>query len=585
MSLFNYWWKYFLAYPATLIGILAISLPTLAQETLKLEEFNNNWLETIEIPNNFDGVVFSATDGVEEIVKKTERNKFKFKSNKLKKSKVETNYGLKQINSVNQLSDVQPTDWAYEALKNLVETYGVIQGYPNGTFKGNRAMTRYEFAAALNAALERITQLVNEGNAVTKDDLMTLQKLQEDFTKELTALKGRVSTLESRTALMEMLQFSTTTKLQGQAVFALNSGGQNGSGQDPNTIFFGRVRLNLNTSFTGKDRLLTQIQAFTSLGTTRISGSPGLGFDAADTLADKSSGLFYSAGSPGFANGFELNRLSYTFPVGDDIKIAFFPRGFATDYIDSNKYASRQGDRVDNFSTESLTNNILLFALDNPSAGAAVTWRPGQGVITLRAVYTAQDATVPFPTGIVTGNDPNLPPTSITDVYTNPNGDKRGGLFGDPYIGYVEAEFAPSDSFTLRLQYADGSQGGSQFSTLGVNFDLTLSPQFGAFGRFGYSPEFLPIPIPGIKPVYWQFGLAFNDLINEGDMAGVAVAQPLIFQHPLVNGTQTNFEAFYNFKVNDSIRVTPLVQVIVDPLDRSDKGTIFTGTLRTVFSF
>ena len=51
-----------------------------------------------------------------------------------------------------KFSDVYPTDWAYQALAGLVETYGCVAGYPNGTFRGNRAMTRYEAAALLNAS-------------------------------------------------------------------------------------------------------------------------------------------------------------------------------------------------------------------------------------------------------------------------------------------------------------------------------------------------------------------------------------------------------------------------------------------------
>ena len=57
-----------------------------------------------------------------------------------------------QVTSVTQFSDVYPTDWAYQALAGLVETYGCVAGYPNGTFRGNRAMTRFEAAALLNAA-------------------------------------------------------------------------------------------------------------------------------------------------------------------------------------------------------------------------------------------------------------------------------------------------------------------------------------------------------------------------------------------------------------------------------------------------
>ena len=62
---------------------------------------------------------------------------------------------MDQVTSVTQLSDVQPTDWAFQALQSLVERYGCIAGYPDGTYKGNRAMTRFEFAAGLNACLDK----------------------------------------------------------------------------------------------------------------------------------------------------------------------------------------------------------------------------------------------------------------------------------------------------------------------------------------------------------------------------------------------------------------------------------------------
>ena len=48
---------------------------------------------------------------------------------------------LEQVTSVTQFADVVPTDWPYQALVNLVETYGCVAGYPNGSFRGNRAMT------------------------------------------------------------------------------------------------------------------------------------------------------------------------------------------------------------------------------------------------------------------------------------------------------------------------------------------------------------------------------------------------------------------------------------------------------------
>ena len=53
------------------------------------------------------------------------------------------------VTSVSQLSDVRPTDWAFTALQSLVERYGCIAGYPDRTFRGKQATSRYEFAAGL----------------------------------------------------------------------------------------------------------------------------------------------------------------------------------------------------------------------------------------------------------------------------------------------------------------------------------------------------------------------------------------------------------------------------------------------------
>ena len=584
MKTLKYWWKFLLSEPLALVAILVIATPALAIEIPEEEQIDYSTTVSSKasiFKSNFSDKTsktstFSVDYDLDSFSEISPKEKVKKDGEQIFN---ETTH-LKQINSVNQLSDVRPTDWAFQALRSLVERYGVIQGYPDGTFRGRRAMTRYEFAAGLSAALERVSQLAGSGQ-VSQDDLITLQRLQQEFSKELETLRGRLDNLETRTTILEALQFSTTTKLQGQVIFAINGGGQTGDdGQDANTIFFSRVRLNLNTSFSGKDLLLTQLQASTSTAVNRLSSSGNLGFDAADILADASSRLFYSAGSFGFANAFELSRLSYSFPVTDDLNVTIFPRGFATDYIDDNKYASRQFDRADNFSTESLVSNILFFALDQPAAGAAAFWNPGQGDFTFRAVYAAQDFSVPDPNGAAA--------TSVTSlVYGNPNGDNRGGLFGDPYIGFLELEYSPSEDLAVRLQYAGGAQGGTRFNILGANFDYTFSDNFGVFGRFGYAADFLPIPFPGIEPVYWEAGLAFPNLIHEGDLAGIAIAQPLIFQSsdPDVTGTQTNIEAFYNFKVSDNIRVTPLVQVIRHPLNNADSGTIFTGSLRTVFSF
>ncbi|MFN9359969.1 MAG: iron uptake porin, partial [Pseudanabaena sp.] len=123
------------------------------------------------------------------------------------------------VTSVSQLSDVKPTDWAFTALQSLVERYGCIAGYPDRTFRGKQATSRYEFAAGLNACLDKINEIISAGLAdkVSKQDLATLQKLQEEFAAELATLRGRVGGSPS-------LQATTTTGfVNGQSdIFAAN---------------------------------------------------------------------------------------------------------------------------------------------------------------------------------------------------------------------------------------------------------------------------------------------------------------------------------------------------------------------------
>ena len=115
-----------------------------------------------------------------------------------------------QVTSITQFSDVQPTDWAYQAL-TLIERYGCVAGYP-GSFRGNCAMTRYEAAALLNACLGRITEVTDE-----------LKRLMKEFERERAILKGRVAGLEARVGELEATQFSTTTKIQGDYYWAVGA--------------------------------------------------------------------------------------------------------------------------------------------------------------------------------------------------------------------------------------------------------------------------------------------------------------------------------------------------------------------------
>ncbi|HHP7229556.1 MAG TPA: iron uptake porin, partial [Xenococcaceae cyanobacterium] len=106
---------------------------------------------------------------------------------------------MSQVTNVNQLRDVSPSDWAYEALRGLVERYGCIAGYPNQTYRGNQALTRYEFAAGLNSCLNQLERLIASSEAIVREDLDTINRLTQEFEAELATLGGRLDSLESRT--------------------------------------------------------------------------------------------------------------------------------------------------------------------------------------------------------------------------------------------------------------------------------------------------------------------------------------------------------------------------------------------------
>jgi Carbohydrate-selective porin, OprB family/S-layer homology domain len=547
-----------------------------------------------------------------------------------------------RITSVSQLSDIQPNDWAYQALLSLVERYGVIAGYPDGTFKGNRPMTRYEFAAGLNAALDKVNQLIAAGLAdkVSKEDLATLQRLQQEFSAELATLRGRVDNLEAKAAELEANQFSTTTKLTGQGIFAINAGTQSGT-DNPNAIFFSRTRINLETSFTGKDKLLTQFQAGTGSNgdaTQFLQREEGdlknRLVNAGEKLTqEKFESLFFPLNELGVSLedlGLGLGKLNTVDEVRDTLtgNIATLNLEAGASREEALQIRQDLGNRIENARK---VNNFLQINSKLDYSGADT------GLKLNRLSYTfplSEDFRVSFfpqgyasdyvdrnsfannsannfsTYGLVNNQlllakdtpgagaaiswNPGKGAFTIRGVYraeqaafagSNNSSDKQGGLFGGSNLGVAEVEYAPSKTVALRLQYSGGTQFGEDYSAVGANLEIALGEKVGIFGRFGHAFNFLG----NIQPSSWSAGLIFKDLFAQGALAGVSVGQPLIFQDKddilgLFNSTQTNYEAFYKLPVNDNISISPVLQVITDP-GNTQASTIVTGTLRTVFSF
>lgn len=482
------------------------------------------------------------------------------------------------VPSLSQLSGVQPDDWAFQALQSLAERYDLtLDDNFDVSDQENKRFSRDAFAVALNTVLQHLERRFEQQSQkqVAHEDWRILQRLQTEFASELARLQAQTIQFSKNISELEDHQFSTTTKLNGQVIFAVNAGGFSGdriiaprgatvSTAQPQATFIYRASLNLNTSFTGTDLLQVRL----------IAGSNGADDNAAGFLEPNlASTLDFSI--PG-RQALSLARAYYTFRPANDLMVTLGATMVASDYVDNNRYAKRS---FQDFSTQALVGNFVLLPRER-GAGAALTWNPGSGPFSVRAVYIAGDAANQLPE-----NQQRLGGGGAEDIRLFPTagGGAEGGLFGDPYQGVVELEYAPNRSFALRLQYSGGEVFGSHFQAVGVNGELALSDRVGLFGRYGYS-SYPNTTIGDITPNYWMFGLSFSDVLQKGAIAGIAMGQPFI-ESDVGNATQTNFEAFYNYPLSKNIRLTPLIQVILNPGNQAANSTIMTGTIRTVFSF
>ncbi|HEY9837023.1 MAG TPA: iron uptake porin, partial [Vampirovibrionales bacterium] len=293
---------------------------------------------------------------------------------------------LEQVNSVSELADVSPTDWAFQALQNLASKYNCLLGYGDGTYQGNRAMTRYEFATSLNACLEVITDRISDLD-VTDGDFDLLTRLTQDFSAELATLRSRVDNLELRTLEIEANQFSPTTKLAGEAAFTLADAFTDDV--DVETVFSNRVRLNFVTSFTGRDNLYTRLE----MGNIGNSFQPVLGTNEGRYAFDGANN-----------NTVTLNRLHYFFPLGDKLSVRIFANAGGHQFYANtlNPLLEAGGGSTGALSRFAERNPIYRFTLGG--SGLGVKYTLGNN-LEINAGYLASEAKTPISgAGLFDGN-------------------------------------------------------------------------------------------------------------------------------------------------------------------------------------
>ena len=544
-----------------------------------------------------------------------------------------------QVTSITQFSDVYPTDWAYQALSNLIERYGCVAGYPNGTYRGNRAMTRFEAAALLNACLDRVTEVTDE-----------LKRLMKEFEKELAILKGRVDGLEARVGELEATQFSTTTKLKGQATFVIgaNSFGGNaeqgaadlvmadlaranigstftdsvsfvnalGIVEDVDfanfrsgdigtkraraaaatagaTSFNYDLRLFLDTSFTGKDLLRTMLRAG-NFGNSAFGGGEYVGLTGLETAFEEPSG----------ANSVAVNRLWYQFPIGDsftatvgglvrqDDMLAVWPSAYPADTVlDFFTYAGApatynlglgQGAGIswesDDFSISAnyLSTNGFL---SDPNAGGIATDGAGSN-------GTVQIAFAPENWGLAAAYN-----------YTSENAGTLYGGNGTP-LAVLATGSGNNSSFGLSAWWSPEEAGWFPSISAGYGFNSITNDD--------------SLIYQSVDTQSWYVGLQWADAFMKGNTLGMAVGQPTFVTgidyrdaaedagfSDFVGDGNYAWEWWYQFQVTDNISVTPAIYYLSRPYgdltdgrgnvvggDRSnDTFNNFGGLLKTTFKF
>jgi len=533
---------------------------------------------------------------------------------------------LSQVTSVSQFSDVRPTDWAFQALQSLVERYGCIVGYPDKTYRGNRALTRYEFAAGLNACLDKIQELIAAATSdfVRREDLEVVKRLQEEFAAELASLRGRVEALEVRTATLEKQQFSTTTKLSGEVIFnvadtfgdratiagngigLVTAGGVTAANRTQfernftDTVFSDRVRLALDSSFTGRDRLRVRLQArntvpfsgaFTGTNMTRLS------YDGDE------------------GNAVAVDKAFYRFTLGRNVRIqidAVNAEIFDSVISTLSPFESSGQGAISRFGRFN-----PIFRSNNPSgtgsAGAAID-------VALSPQFSIQGG-------------------YFADTASNDPGTKNGLLNGN-FTAFGQIVFRPSRTFDIGFSYArsyfpgtaptnlfnqaapnvTGSTGtayasnpfngeATQIDALSAQLQWRVAPRLTVGGWYGYSFANTARSAfnADARIQNWAAFVGFPDLGGRGNLGGILFGmQPRVTDTtfrgrfttgPLAGQFNPNtrrridedaplhLEAFYRYRLNDNISITPGVFVLFNPEGQSANATQYVGVVRTTFTF
>ncbi len=569
-------------------------------------------------------LTFPAFASEVEINQATKTNQSSF--SKIVPNPATNSENIGQLNSVSQLSDVKPTDWAFQALQSLIERYGCSIGYPNQTYQGNRALSRYEFATELNTCLDQISQLVNRNTdvQVNQEDFAMLQKLQEQYKTELKIVHSRIDSLETCISTLESRQskkrsqhadkteikknacknpqkFPRRIKINGEAVVGLTSifgsdkaidtdaqnRGDKREKLNDNFILNNRFRLNFDISFMdkNKDRLRIRLQGRNIIPIdTNITGTnqTRVGVDGNDS------------------NRVKVSVVSYKFPLGKSTTVTLGARGLEYD---------TEVPTLSPLFDSSSSGGISRYGRYNPiyrstsGTGVIVNHELSKG-INLSAGYVIPSSTASNPStgkGIFNGTYAVL--TQLT-FGKEESGlkceEKRSGL--SSALTYVNAYYSNGSGVTgsTGTNFANNPFNGAGTSVNSYSLAVKYLPKkcnfvFTAWGGYTNAQAKNTTVARSNADIWnWAVQLGFPDLGGKGNLAGIVFGAPpyVTSNQYLVNDNRRqdknpsyHLEAFYKYKLNENIAITPGLIAIFNPEGNNSNPTSYIGVLRTTFKF
>ncbi len=404
--------------------------------------------------------------------------------------------------------------------------------------------------------------------SVTREEVEALRKSNQELREQINKIDGRATETDKKIEQIDKQQFSTTTKLQGSIIFGATGGI---SGDYSNNVAFGqRTRLELLSDI-GGGTLTARLQA---VGMGLVNQNP----KSSTTAATPEGGLSWTDGTTN--STVNIDALKYQFPLSSQTQVTVIANaGAADDFTDTiNPYFDGDGN----------SGAISAFA-NRPSIYYTIQ---GAGVGLRHKLNDSMEVSLGY-----LARQPNSPGLGL-------------GLFNGGYGALAQVAFKTGENSKLALTYtksynSDFGTGSTNANPLAFGGTNSTSDNFGVQGSFQLSPQFAlggwagytqNQAAGGDRQIWnWAITAAAPDLGGKGNLAGFLVGQePRVTSSgidPLtgVNTTDTkaglHIEGFYQFKVSDSISITPGIIYLTAPnQDVNSTGAVI-GALRTTFTF